>query len=72
VPNDEPAREEAENELLRSTAALRSLPDGVVICDCAGIVRFINPAGARLLCVDVDQWLSRPLADLPHGVELSK
>ena len=72
MSDDEPAREEMENELLRSTAVLRSLPDGVVICDRAGIVRFINPPGARLLRVDVDQWLNHPLVDLPHGAALSE
>jgi hypothetical protein len=30
--NGEPAHEEVEKELLHSAAALRSLPDGVVIC----------------------------------------
>ena len=54
MSNSELVREEMENELLRSTVVLRSLPDGVVICDRAGIVRFINPAGARLLQVDID------------------
>jgi signal transduction histidine kinase len=62
MPNDEPAGEKPEDQLLYSTAALRSLPNGVVICDRAGIVRFINPAGTRLLGVDIEQWLNRPHA----------
>lgn len=70
--NGEPGHEEVENELLHSAAALRSLPDGVVICDRAGIVRFINPAGARLLHIDIGWFLNRPLVDLPHGAALSK
>jgi PAS domain-containing protein len=49
MSNDGPTREMPEDELLRSTVVLQALPDGVVICDRAGIVRFINPAGARLL-----------------------
>src|SRR5215213_5658347 len=72
MPDDQSARENIQDELLRGTAALRALPDGVVICDCAGIIRFINPAGAHLLRVDVDQWLNRPLVDLPHGAALSE
>jgi PAS domain-containing protein len=41
-------REKPEDELLRSAVVLQALPDGAVICDRIGIVRFINPAAARL------------------------
>ena len=70
MSDDEPAREEMENELLRSTAVLRSLPDGVVICDRAGIVRFINPAGARLLQIDADACIRQSIGKLPGGIVL--
>jgi signal transduction histidine kinase len=70
MSDDEPAREKMENELLRSTAALRSLPDSVVICDRAGIVRFINPAGARLLQIDADACIRQSIGKLPGGIVL--
>jgi signal transduction histidine kinase len=57
-------------ELLAGAASLRSLPDGVVICDRGGVVRFINPAAARLLGVDADAVLEREFADIPGGGEL--
>jgi signal transduction histidine kinase len=54
------------DELLAGTTLLCSLPDGVVVCDRAGIVRFINPAGARLLKIDADAFLGRKIVDLPY------
>src|SRR5215218_7705904 len=70
MSDDQPAREETQDELLRGTAALRALPDGVVICDRAGIIRFINPAGARLLQIDADAWIMQSIAELPVGIVL--
>jgi two-component system, NtrC family, sensor histidine kinase KinB len=57
-------------EPLAGMASLRSLPDGVVICDRGGVVRFINPAAARLLGVDADAVLEHAFADIPGGGEL--
>jgi signal transduction histidine kinase len=70
MSNGELARENIQDELLRSTATLRALPDGVVICDRAGIIRFINPAGARLLQIDADAWITQSIANLPGGIVL--
>jgi len=66
--NNDIARGRLEDELLRGSAVLRSLPDGVVICDRAGIVRFINPAGARLLQIDVDACVGQSVGALPGGI----
>ena len=65
-----PEQPAPSQELLAGTASLRSLPDGVVICDRGGIVRFINPAAARLLGVDADAVLEHEFADIPGGGEL--
>jgi signal transduction histidine kinase len=70
MPDDQPAREEMQDELLRSTAALRALPDGIVICDRAGIIRFINPAAARLIQIDADAWIMQSIEQLPGGIVL--
>jgi transcriptional regulator of aromatic amino acid metabolism len=61
-----------DDELLAGTTALRSLPDGIVICDRAGLVRFINPAAAQLLAINIDYFLGRSLTDLPGGDELNR
>jgi signal transduction histidine kinase len=54
-------------ELLAGAASLRSLPDGILICDRGGVVRFINPAAARLLGIDADAVLGSDAADIPGG-----
>jgi signal transduction histidine kinase len=59
-----------DNELLTSAAALQALADGIVLCDRAGVVRFVNAAGAQLLGVDVDTLLGRAVADLPGEIAL--
>jgi PAS domain S-box-containing protein len=61
-----------DSELLAGTTILSSLPDGVVVCDLEGIVRFINPAAARLLGIDVNFFLGRSAADLPGNLELNQ
>ena len=58
------------DELMSSAAVLRALPDGVVVCDRAGLVRFINPAAARLFQIDVDAYVGRPISELAGGITL--
>jgi signal transduction histidine kinase len=70
MSNGELARERPEDELLRGTVVLHALPSGVVICDRAGIVRFINPAAARLLQIDSDAYVMQSIANLPGGIVL--
>jgi signal transduction histidine kinase len=60
------------DDLFNSTIVLQSLPDGVVVCDRVGIVRFINPAASRLLAIDVDAFLGRPIGELPGGIKLNQ
>jgi two-component system phosphate regulon sensor histidine kinase PhoR len=48
----------------RLTAVLDSMADGVVITDADGLVRLINPAGARLLDVEEEEALGRPFAQV--------
>jgi PAS domain S-box-containing protein len=54
-------------DLLAGAASLCSLPDGIVLYDRSGMVRFINPAAARLLGVDADSVLGVNAADIPGG-----
>jgi signal transduction histidine kinase len=68
--NAAPAREKPDDELLHGSQVLQALPDGVVLCNRAGIVRFVNPAAARLLQIDADAYVGRPLATLPGGITL--
>jgi signal transduction histidine kinase len=60
------------SELLAGAATLCALPDGIVLCDRAGIVRFINPAAARMLEIDADLSVGTPITDLPGGVALQQ
>lgn len=47
-----------------ATLLLASLPDGIVMSNRRQQITFINPAAARLLELDSDQWVQRPLRDL--------
>jgi signal transduction histidine kinase len=70
MPKDDLAHEASASELLSGTAVLQSLPDGLVLCDCAGIVRFINPAGARLLQIDADAYVGQSIVKLSGDITL--
>src|SRR3954454_21178075 len=70
MANDDSAREAAANELLSSTAVLQALPDGIVLCDRAKIVQFINPAAAHVLQIDADACIGRSIDRLPGGIVL--
>ncbi len=54
-----------EEEISRVRAILRSIGDGVVVCDRLGRVRLMNPAAERLLGTTLAQVAGRPLAGLP-------
>ncbi|MEI6622575.1 MAG: diguanylate cyclase [Actinomycetes bacterium] len=61
------ARRLAETEeLYRATVA--GLHEGVVVADGEGIVLSANPAAARLLGVEADDMLGRPMLDLAERV----
>jgi signal transduction histidine kinase len=59
-------------DLLASTTILSAFPDGVVICDPMGIVRFINPAAAKMLDIDAEFFLGQNAVDLPGSPELNE
>lgn len=59
-----------DDELLASAAVLRALPNGVVICDRAGVVRSINPAAAHLLAIDADAFVGRNFSELPGALPI--
>jgi signal transduction histidine kinase len=65
------SHERLDDELLAGTTTLCSLLDGVVLCDRSGIVRFLNPAAARLLEIDADAWIGESFDDLPGKMSLN-
>src|SRR5262249_4782820 len=70
MSNHDSVPEKSQDELLRSTVVLQALPDGVVICDRAGMLRFINPAAARLLQIDADAYVLQSIDNVPGGIVL--
>lgn len=47
-----------------AAVAMHDMPDGVVVCDAAGVVRQVNPAFARDIGRDAATLVGTPLADL--------
>src|SRR3954454_21536096 len=62
---------EFERPFASSAQLLRSLVDGALIVDGAGIVRQANSAAAELLSLAADALLGMRLADLPGGEALA-
>lgn len=54
-----------EEEISRIQAILSSIGEGVVVCDRLDRVRLINPAAVDLLGIGTDNFIGRPMADLP-------
>ncbi|HNP72216.1 MAG TPA: ATP-binding protein [Kouleothrix sp.] len=54
-----------EEEISKTFAILRSIGDGVVVCDRLGRIRMINPAAEAILGVRSQAFLGRQMTDLP-------
>lgn len=57
--------QQREEEASKSLAILRSIGDGVIVGDRMGRIRLINPAAERILGINAEVFLGRPLVDLP-------
>lgn len=58
---------EREHSFASSAMILRSLADGAVLIDRAGVVRQLNAVAAQLLSVGADVALDQPATQLPGG-----
>lgn len=69
------AQRHAEQQLRRSEYQYRQLFEGalhpITVYDAGGIIRMINPVGARNLGTTVDGCIGRPLGDFIPGAQLA-
>ncbi len=61
--------QQREEEISKTLAILRSIGDGVVVCDRLGRIRMINPAAEEILGIRADVFMNRQMNELP-GVPL--
>jgi PAS domain S-box-containing protein len=61
--------QQREEEISKTLAILRSIGDGVVVCDRLGRVRMINPAAEQILGIRAEAFMGRQMNELP-GVPL--
>ena len=61
--------QQREEEISKTLAILRSIGDGVVVCDRLGRIRMINPAAEEILGIGADVFMGRQMNELP-GVPL--
>lgn len=57
---------ESEQAKKRIDGILRSVPDGLLVADRAGVLLLINPTAAVLLGLNPESAIGRPLAELLH------
>ncbi len=63
---------EAEQQGERLEATLRSLPDGIVLLDDEGVIRFVNPAFESLFNVDSSRLTGRSLNEAVRVPEVAE
>jgi PAS domain S-box-containing protein len=61
--------QQREEEISKTLAILRSIGDGVVVCDRLGRIRMINPAAEEILGIGANIFMGRQMNELP-GVPL--